>query len=358
MRWRSSRNEGFGEARGMDLTKDIIAARNLIASSYEVSDQLKAREILKTEPESYDRTIAEAYLYNPVLRLTEDEAATLKRRVRIEAVGQLIAMRHAVTRSPSPKYVVFCMPKSGSSFIKSALMAALELPFVSLTSVGAPRSSSEFGMNSREQELDELAVVKSALLHPDGLIAQHHTRYSLYLALQMQLYGIIPIVTFRNILDCMVSFDDMMYSSKINGNSWTLDPQFILPINYKELDAETRYTILAHSYGTWLINFYLSWKRSHHHQFVSPLFIRYEEHVLDREALIGLLSGCASMSEEQEQRLRKFVHEPDRAQSRFNVGRSGRGAEKVPERLQAFLADYAGMYRSELTEDDIRYLVR
>ena len=349
---------GMGEAGGAKSRTDVAAAWNLIASSYDANEQMKAREILDREAEDYDQLILNAYFYNPFLRLTEDEVAALLRKVRPDAVGHLIAARAAVTRSPAPKYVIFCMPKSGSSFIKSALQAALQLPFVSLTGVGTPRSNSVFGMNSREQELDELAIIQSATLNPKGFIAQHHTRYSVFLALQMQLFGIVPIVTVRNILDCIVSFDEMMLQSKANSKSWIMDPPFILPIDYAELDDEARCTILAHSYGTWLINFYLSWKRSHCHPFVSPLFIRYEDHLLDRETLIKRLSGNVSMSEEQEQRLRDFVHAPDQTLSRFNVGRSGRGAEKIPEHLQAFLANYAGLFRAELTENEIRYLVR
>jgi hypothetical protein len=278
--------------------------------------------------------------------------------LRPPTVGHLIAARDAAMRSKSPRYAVFCMPKSGSSFIKSALQAALQLPFVSLTSVGGIRQSSELGMNSREQELDELALTKWSLSCYDGFVAQHHTRYSTYLARQLNLYGITPIVTVRNILDCITSFDDMMLEARMNSDSWTMDPQFILPENYAKLDRNARYEIITPSYGVWLINFYLSWKRCIHQSIISPLVIKYEDHVLNGDMLIEVLAGYVGMSESQRDRLRDFVHEPDATLSRLNVGRSGRGAATVPEHLQAFLADYAGLFRSELTEDDIRYLVR
>lgn len=341
------------------LTREEKAvAWNLLGNAYDAAEQDQARAILKGVDEDYDKVLLNAYLYNPFLRLTEDEVATLQRRVRREPLGHLIALRAAATRDPPPRYVVFCMPKSGSSFIKSALEAALQLPFVSLTSFGTPRSSSAFGMNSREQELDELAIIKEATVRTEGFVAQHHTRYSLYLGLQIQLYGLRPIVTMRNILDCIASFDDMLLHAKAVGNEWTWDPQFIIPDNYKDLDAEARCAILAPAYGVWLINFYVSWKRSRQHPFVAPLFVRYEEQVLEPQALIASLSEFAAMSPEQEGRLRDYVERPDMTQSRFNVGKRGRGAERVPERHQAFLADYAAMFRGELTDEEIQYLVR
>jgi hypothetical protein len=342
-----------------ELTREeMVVAWSLFGNAADPAEQERARQILKGADPDYDKVLLNAYRYYPFLRLTEDEVATLQRRVRRQPLGHLIALRDAATRDPPPRYVVFCMPKSGSSFIKSALEAALQLPFVSLTSFGTPRSSSAFGMNAREQELDELAIIKEATVRSDGFVAQHHTRYTQYLGLQMQLYGLKPIVTMRNVLDCIASFDDMILQAKEIANDWTWDPQFVIPYDYKDLDTETRCAILAPAYGVWLINFYLSWKRSRQHPFVAPLFVRYEEQVLQPEALIASLSAFCAMTPEQAERLRAYVERPDMTQSRFNVGRKGRGAERVPERQQAFLADYAAMFRGELTDEEIRYLVR
>jgi hypothetical protein len=163
----------------------------------------------------------------------------------------------------------------------------------------------------------------------------------------------------RNILDCVVSFDDMMIQwRKRSGRvRWANDAQFALPLDYETLDAEARYTILVHSFGTWLVNFYVSWKRGQAQGLVSPLVLRYEEHVLDPEGLVGLLSQTLRLSDDQRERLRAYAEAPDKVRARFNVGRAGRGAEQVPAHLRAFLADYAAMFRGELGEEDLRYLV-
>jgi hypothetical protein len=57
-------------------------------------------------------------------------------------------------------------------------------------------------------------------------------------------------------------------------------------------------------------------------------------------------------------RLQEFVQAQDLATSRFKIGRRGRGQERIPEDLLTFLADYAGMFRGEFSEDGIRNLVR
>ena len=64
------------------------------------------------------------------------------------------------------------------------------------------------------------------------------------------------------------------------------------------------------------------------------------------------------MTDEQVGRLRAYADNPDRKRSRFNVGARGRGDQKLPEHLKQFLGDYARMFEGELSEDDIRYLVR
>jgi hypothetical protein len=340
--------------------EDHKRAQRTFSKSFSQQDQVRARDVLRQKAELYPLRVLGAYLNNPFFRLTDDELDALGQMGLPPGMFHMIAARDVASRSKAPKYVVFCMPKSGSSFVQSALRHALELPFVSLTSFSSPGGSSDFGMNSREQELDELATIKAIVGARNGFVAQHHTRYSPYLGLQADLFGITPIVTVRNILDCIVSFDDMLrdWRRAAGEDRWIYDAQFALPLDYEQLDDAARYRILTHSFGTWLINFHLSWVRGARQGLIKPILIRYEDHVLDAASLVELLSGRLAMTEEQTLRLNEFVRAPDPATSRFNVGRRGRGQERIPEELQIFLSEYAGMFRSELSEDDIQYLVR
>lgn len=342
---------------GDRLADQRWAAKRALFQSYDEQEQLRAREVLGND-EDFQVRLAISYLQNPFLRLTAQESAELPRKLEPVAIGQLIAARDAAMRSTAPRYAVMCMPKSGSSFLASALQEALELPSTSLTGFGSAGASSVMGMNPREQELDEMAVTKSVHMHEEGFVAQHHTRYSQYLGLQLDCYGIMPLVTVRNVLDCIVSFDDMMTSRRPEFQHWVYDAQFALPADYAAMGEEARYTVLAHSFGVWLINFYLSWKRGAGQAIVSPLIVRYEDHVLNTEALVEHLSGRIPMDRGQVERLRAYADSPDRVRSRWNVGVRGRGERKLPEHLKAFLADYAGLFASELTPEDIGYLIR
>jgi hypothetical protein len=337
--------------------KDRNEALNRLARSFNVREQLDLRDAVERD-EAYYRDIFQTYLRNPFLRLTDEELEAVS-RVTPPALGKLMAAREVASRSLTPKYVVFCMPKSGSSFVEAALEHALELPKVSLTSFGAGDLSSWFGMNGREQELDGLAMVRSVLSSPAGFVAQHHTRYTFYLALQLRMFRITPVITVRNIFDCIVSFDDMMlqWRRAARKPQWMSDAQFALPEDYQDLPAERRYWLLAHSFGVWLVNFYLSWKRGRAQTRADWALIRYEDHVLDPDRLVETLAAHLRMTPGQRDRLAEYAHRPDPSRARLNVGRRGRGAEQIPEPIRAFLTDYARAFAAELDAEDIGYLV-
>jgi len=327
------------------------------------NEQHKLREPLRAAG-GYATALRVLFVQNPFFRLTDAEADTLCAELAAEPDGApmagLIAARHRAMRAGAPRYVVFCMPKSGSSFVQSALTHALQLPFVSLTSFGTPEVSSMFGMNGREQELDELAVLKCALTAPQGFVAQHHTRYTPYLALQMGAYGLTPVVTVRNILDALVSYDDMMmeWREGAGREPWISDGPFVLPRNYPELAAEDRYRVIGATLGTWLLQFHVSWVRSARLDLMKPpLVIRYEEDVLDPESLTRRLGEAFELDGAQRERLRAFAEDPDRGLSRFNVGRAGRGRERIPDDVRRSLLAYARTFEAELPPDDIAYLL-
>ena len=306
----------------------------------------------------YDFIMAQLYLANPFLRLTDDEVQRLGDEPRAAAWRRLIELRHAASRPGAPRHVVFCMPKSGSSFVESAVRVALGTPAVSLTGFGLGRFASFHGMNSREQELDELALVKAITLNPNGFVGQCHTRGSKYLARQAELFGLTPIVTVRSVLDCIVSFDDMIMAGRAGKTDlvWTNDTQFSLPFDYDEREPEARYEILARSYGVWLIAFYLSWRRCERHGFMTPLTLRYERDILDKGRFVKALSTHLGLAAEPKARLAQYAETPDPARARLNVGVRGRG-EKLPPSAKAFLRDYAAVFKDELTADEIEYLV-
>lgn len=320
----------------------------------------KEQDELRASLRGADGYLAElraVYLQNPFLKLTEDEAAALTGRAGEASLAGLIADRNRAMHSVGLKPVVFCMPKSGSSFLKSGLQEALQLPSFSLTSFGA--DPSYFGMNAREQEIDELALVKACLLAPRGFVAQHHTRYTPYLGLQLGTYRLRPIVTVRNIADALVSYDDMMmaWRGDRGAEGWMTDGPFAMPLDYQDLPVAERLRILGFSLGVWLIQFHLSWLRGMRQRIVDPLLIRYEQDILDPQRLVARLAEALGLDDLQAGRLGQFVARPDRVRSRLNVGRAGRGREVIPKDVRDFLERYARTFANEFGEDEIAYLL-
>jgi hypothetical protein len=298
------------------------------------------------------------YFNNPFTKLQDADVESLGAPAEMDPLVGMVAARHRAMKGGSPRHVVFCMPKSGSTFTKAAVAHALDLPVVSLTGFGNTRISSIFGMNGREQEFDELAVIKSALVAPAGFVAQHHTRYTPYLALQLSAFGLQPIVTIRNILDILVSFDEMsLAAAPRKREDWIWDSPFSLPINYPEMQARDRYKLLGASLGVWLIQFYISWLRARRQGLVTQIVLNYEQDVLDPERFSKRISRVLNLDAVQSKRLREFTSNPDRSKIRFNVGRVGRGAETVPGDVREQLVAYVNNFRDEISEDDIKYLL-
>jgi hypothetical protein len=343
----------------MKKTDPARPAINQLLRTALPNEQHEARAALRGA-DSYIDALSSVYFQNPFFQLTDNEAEALRSGIGLdEPLAGLVSARHRAMRPSGARYVIFCMPKSGSSFVRTALEEALQLPGVSLTSFGDIRLSSLFGMNPREQELDELALVKAALMEPQGFVAQHHTRYTQYLGLQMRAYGITPIVTLRHIPDALVSFDDMMldWRSGPGPTTWARDTPFALPLDYVERAPDVRLRLLARSLGVWLIQFHLSWLRGTQQGFVRPLVIRYEDDILQPERLSERLCQALKLDDAQAQRLQAFVARPDPERSRLNVGKAGRGRERAPDDVISFLRDYAASFAGEIPPADVEALV-
>lgn len=341
----------------MSVTPAVRQAIHRLLLSASPEEQASLREQIRDE--NYYKHIWNIYINNPFMALTAEEVEYFRRFSQYELLTNIILARDAASKSKATKISVFCMPKSGSSFVQSVIQKTLNIPLVSMTGFAKSGQNSHFGMNAREQELDELAVVKSILLNPNGFVAQNHTKCTLFLARQLKFYGIYPIVTVRNILDCIVSFDDMMISWRRDFGTpgWLIDTPFHIPENYPNIEEQERYKILSRSFGIWLIGFYLSWIRFTRLGAVNPLFIEYEADITNPGSLVDKLSSQIPMTNVQKDHLALHAAQPDARKARLNVGIRGRG-EKIGSDIVEFLLDHARHFSSELSSAEIRYLIR
>lgn len=251
---------------------------------------------------------------------------------------------------------VAAMPKSGSSFLARALSSALDIPFQHLTT-SHPRPS-EAHMNGREQEIDELALVKRGL-DGTGFVAQHHTKSTVYMMQLLSSYNVGSIVTFRNIFDGMVSYDEMLKTGP-----WSDPPNqgaLKTPVNYSELSFDERIQVISSNYAIWCIDFYLSWKRVEQAGF-KFLWVDYDQYLSrssgDKSKLSEVLINFLKPNPVQEKKIYDVIVGEDIAVSfsRLRKGVSGDGVDKVPVEIKRRLINYAEKYNKELELSDMKLI--
>lgn len=270
--------------------------------------------------------------------------------VNLELLAEIL-MRGKLTaaRAPQTNILVACMPKSASTFIQNALRVGLALPGAGLhTATFNAASSSALGANLREQEPDELALLRNGL-NQRGYVAQHHSRCSPYVARLLSTYNVHPIVTHRNIFDILVSMDDMLMEwRKVQAPAVSHYFNDAMPGNYPLLDRADRLMMLAQRNAAWLVQFYISWKKCEQVGLTRPLWISYEKDFLgDKVALARRVVGHLGLDPVMVMRLAAaFDDRPDAGQMRLNKGVAGRGQD-VPQAVRDLVLSVASAYRDD-----------
>jgi hypothetical protein len=222
---------------------------------------------------------------------------------------------HAVgIRRPPAHILIACMPKSGSSLLSGAIA---RLP-------GYRRVQLIPEYDRREHELDEFCLRQ---VDRFSYVAQHHVRYSHWTAEMCRDYMVAPVVLVRNLLDVAVSLRDAL---RKDGPVW---PFFFAEPHHAELsDAELEEMIVRLALP-WYVNFYMGWRQA-----PDALLVEYEDLIADPVGTVARVlahAGSGAAAADIEAAVRA-VSAND--QSRFNVGRTGRGAglrpDLVPDVLQ------------------------
>jgi hypothetical protein len=270
------------------------------------------------------------------LRISESDLASLTYRARQTAVD-----------TPGTRLLVACPPKTGSSFVSEVLSASLGVRQVSLAATTySPRTSSMLGANLREQEVDELALLKRCI-EDGGFVAQHHVRLTHFLIQQMRTYRITPVVTTRNIFDAFISFDDMYCKTRSEIDSPNHFHNDAMPADFLQLNQERRLELLLDRWLYWYVQFLASWKKAEKDGYLKPVWISYEECVapggdaladtlvarlpaLDRDQVLMAADGLAGSS-----------------RVRHNKGVAGRGAA-FPQHLRDRVMRVIDAFSSEV----------
>jgi hypothetical protein len=315
-------------------------------------------EFLYRFPPQRGLEIAAALTYsNPFFMADIPEGNARQLAISLDLFAEIVMRaKLTATRSRQPNVLVACAPKSASTFIQDALQKALGLPGTSLfTATRDAYSGSMLGANLREQEPDELALIRNGL-NGVGYIAQHHARCSPYMARLLSFYNVKPIVTHRNILDTLVSMDDMLMdwrkASPTNPGHYFNDG---MPSNFTLQPREDRLMMLAQRWTAWLVQFYITWKKCERSGLVAPLWISYESDFLgDKAVLATRVSEFLGPEIANPARISAAFEDKSDAQAkRLNKGVAGRGKD-IPAAVRDQMLRIAGYYREE---EDISALI-
>ena len=329
-------------------------AKDLSVECDKIKQETLIAELKQNYPDNLEQIVCQAMITNPFLSIDFNALVQLEAQQQArEATRNISILRQLAGKLSGIKVAIFCMLKSGSSFTQSAIRAGLNLPFFHLTSCSINPSLA--GMNGREQELDELAIMFAVFNGKGNFIAQHHTCFTPYLGRQLAFYGILPIVTIRNVFDAIVSYDDMVMNECDDPQIGLYDGWAMLPRNYPVMDKPDRLRLISQNVGVWLIKFYLSWKRGIYFDMCKPLVLHYEEDILDRQHFVEKISAYLSLGAETRTVLGNYVLNPNSQESRINKGIAGRGAE-VPSDAISALIKYAELFAGDLNQHDMEIL--
>ena len=297
--------------------------------------------------------IVKALLENSTLRIRKTDLEKLGLMPSTHPFGNIIHAQE-VAKSKGSNIYIACMPKSGSSFFSASIETGLGCSFAH-TTTSRETSPSVFGVNPREQEICEFAIIKKILSYNrNGIVAQHHTKASPYTAEILSAYNFQIIVLTKNLFDIIISADEMLQDYDMTepaNHSFNL-----LPLKFSSMEPQIRYELLAKSLGVWCIEFYLSWQRQKKLG-TKFLEINYDTEISlnkgDKKLLAKKVAKFLKLSPSKTEKLTQAFTTKnfDKERARFNRGKTDQG-KKISAKTKKFLIDYAEMFSSELNSGD------
>jgi hypothetical protein len=143
--------------------------------------------------------------------------------------------------------------------------------------------------------------------------------------------GIVPIVTWRNLADVVISSDEH-FRAEGDDLPWKHTTMYLGPRPaYRAMPVQARYEFNIRHNIPWYITFYLSW-----HDDKSALFTHYEEMVRDPIAFYRKIVMLVDARVDEE-RLASAVAADVTPESGLNVGEIGRGGQLFSDENKALL---------------------
>jgi hypothetical protein len=231
-------------------------------------------------------------------RLDRSLKTTALRTLRIN-----LRAKRLLTKRRSCLFVT-CFPKSGSTFLVSALAA----------STGYTRQFLGYD-HLNEQDLYLPSLIDTYNM---SVVCHQHTRATFPNLQLIEKFGIRPIVLVRDIFDCLVSLRDHLEKESRQTPVFNANDGFISKSRAEQFDELIDLAL------PWYVNFMTSWK-SAEQKGVAPMWLTYEDMMADKAGTVRHILefyGLDRMSNQVDTAISK-VDASDN--TRFNRGVNGRG---------------------------------
>ncbi len=230
---------------------------------------------------------------------------------------------------PWPRILIASALKTGSTYTRSVLKAyfgAEDPPFTDFSWL-------------REHDLDSWTVER--LRNRAFVLMLHMKAYDENLR-ALDAEGIVPIVSWRNIADMLVSYDDHLRKEGQSGLDFLF---YCLDREYFKLPDQQRYLFLIRYMLPWYVDFHLGWR-----DYAPAIRVYYEDLAEDPVRyyceLIDRLDGGVDR-----ERLEAILHKKmSYEQQRLNAGVNGRAASKMSSETKAALEDALRAHVEDLSE--------
>jgi hypothetical protein len=220
--------------------------------------------------------------------------------------------------------LVACFPKSGSTFLTTALAEA----------TGYPLYPFVYACDRNEQDLYLPALLKAS---GTPTVTQQHVRASAPNLELARAFHLSTIVLVRDLGDALVSVLDHLRREDTAAPMAYIDQRFF------ELDEPARVDMLVDLVAPWYVNFYVSWHEAERARAAPMAFLRYEDMIADPPAAIARVLDFAG-SPRSRADVERAVTAAMGKNVRFNKGVSGRGREVLSDAHRARLARLASYY--------------
>jgi hypothetical protein len=218
------------------------------------------------------------------------------------------------------KILVACFPKSGSTYLSALIGNLPGFSPVLYTPAGG----------RREQELSEVEMERACSVTRH--VAQLHVRASDYTLELIEKFDVTPIVLVRNIYDAAVSLADHL------ANESTVMPMAYFDRATAQRPFQDRLNAVFDLAAPWYFNFYVSWQRARPEAIVTyeNLILGGPERQNEYFNAIGLDTNIDDVG--------SSIRQIQSLDTRFNVGKAGRGAEAITLRHRGRIEQLASYY--------------